>query len=168
MDIWPLTLMAHTLCLNVVLIFNSTRKIQHHSGLIVNFFCPFPASVPGQTPLAGHRFLWANPDLSPPLFRKKSTPPTSELVVGTQNAILIPVTTVSSDDRKQLRMVTCAGCGAKVFIPGDLQPLTTTPCSKCGFQIMMPMRLRQFELRAFLAAGGMGTVYRAFDTVLER
>ncbi|MDB6067972.1 MAG: Serine/threonine protein kinase [Pedosphaera sp.] len=65
-------------------------------------------------------------------------------------------------------MVTCGGCGAKVFIPGDLQPLSTTPCSKCGFQIMMPMRLRQFELRAFLAAGGMGTVYRAFDTVLER
>jgi serine/threonine protein kinase len=33
---------------------------------------------------------------------------------------------------------------------------------------MMPMRLRQFELRAFIAAGGMGAVYRAFDTVLER
>jgi serine/threonine protein kinase len=33
---------------------------------------------------------------------------------------------------------------------------------------MMPLRLRQFELRAFIASGGMGTVYRAFDTVLER
>jgi serine/threonine protein kinase len=33
---------------------------------------------------------------------------------------------------------------------------------------MMPMRLRQFELRAFIASGGMGTVYRAFDTALER
>ena len=33
---------------------------------------------------------------------------------------------------------------------------------------MMPMKLRQFELRAFIASGGMATVYRAFDTVLER
>jgi serine/threonine protein kinase len=65
-------------------------------------------------------------------------------------------------------MITCAGCGSKVFIPGDLQPLATTPCPKCGFQIMMPMKLRQFELRAFIASGGMGSVYRAFDTVLER
>lgn len=30
------------------------------------------------------------------------------------------------------------------------------------------MRLRQFELRSPIASGGMGTVYRAFDTVLER
>lgn len=65
-------------------------------------------------------------------------------------------------------MITCGGCGAKVFIPGDLQPLATTPCPKCGYQIMMPMKLRQFELRAFLASGGMATVYRAFDVVLER
>ena len=65
-------------------------------------------------------------------------------------------------------MVACAGCGAKVFIPGDLQPLASTPCPKCGFQIMMPMKVRQFELRAFIASGGMATVYRAFDTVLER
>src|ERR1700722_14417127 len=75
---------------------------------------------------------------------------------------------VTIDERKQLRMVTCTGCNAKVFIPGDLRPLSTTPCPKCSYQIMMPMRLRQFELRAFIAAGGMGAVYRAYDTVLER
>jgi serine/threonine protein kinase len=33
---------------------------------------------------------------------------------------------------------------------------------------MMPMQLRQFELRHAIASGGMGTVYRAFDTMLER
>ena len=65
-------------------------------------------------------------------------------------------------------MVTCPGCGAKVFIPGDLEPLTTVPCSKCGTELMMPMHLRQFELRAAIASGGMGTVYRAWDTMLER
>jgi serine/threonine protein kinase len=33
---------------------------------------------------------------------------------------------------------------------------------------MMPMMLRQFELQAVIGSGGMGRVYRAFDTVLER
>src|SRR5205809_7609554 len=65
-------------------------------------------------------------------------------------------------------MVSCAGCGAKVFISGDLPPLSTTPCTKCGNPVMMPMRLRQFELRDAIASGGMGTVYRAFDLMLER
>src|SRR5437763_9616442 len=65
-------------------------------------------------------------------------------------------------------MVTCGGCGAKVFISGDLPPLSTTPCTKCGNPVMMPMRLRQFELRDAIASGGMGTVYRAFDLMLER
>ncbi len=70
--------------------------------------------------------------------------------------------------QKPLRMVTCGGCGAKVFIPGDLAPLATTPCPKCKQKVMMPMLLRQFELRSPIASGGMGTVYRAFDTTLER
>jgi len=74
----------------------------------------------------------------------------------------------SNEVRKPLRMVTCSGCDAKIFISGDLTPLSTTPCTKCGHPIMMPMRLRQFELRDAIASGGMGTVYRAFDLMLER
>jgi serine/threonine protein kinase len=69
-----------------------------------------------------------------------------------------------------LRMVTCSNpdCGAKVFIPGDLPPLATEPCKRCGHPIMMPMQLRQFELRSKIASGGQGKVYRAFDNVLAR
>src|SRR5215831_15316937 len=67
-----------------------------------------------------------------------------------------------------LKMVTCSGCNTKVFISGDLPPLGTEPCKKCGHPIMMPLILRQFELRSVIASGGMGTVYRAFDMVLER
>jgi serine/threonine protein kinase len=67
-----------------------------------------------------------------------------------------------------LRMVTCGWCDAKVFIPGDLPPLGTEPCKKCGHPIMMPMMIRQFELRSVIGSGGMGTVYRAWDTTLER
>jgi serine/threonine protein kinase len=69
---------------------------------------------------------------------------------------------------KALKMVTCSSCETKVFIPGDLAPLATVSCSKCGHPIMMPMMLRQFELRSFVASGGNGTVYRGWDTVLER
>jgi serine/threonine protein kinase len=65
-------------------------------------------------------------------------------------------------------MVTCPGCDAKAFIPGDLPPLATEPCKRCGHSIMMPMQLRQFELRSKIASGGHGKVYRAWDTVLER
>lgn len=73
-----------------------------------------------------------------------------------------------STSDKPFRMVTCDWCDTKVFIPGDLPPLATTPCKKCGHPIMMPMRLRQFELRSVIASGGNGTVYRSWDEVLER
>jgi serine/threonine protein kinase len=69
---------------------------------------------------------------------------------------------------KPLKMVTCPECEAKVFIPGDLPPLSTEPCKRCGHSIMMPMQLRQFELRSKIASGGHGKVYRAWDSVLER
>jgi serine/threonine protein kinase len=73
-----------------------------------------------------------------------------------------------SETSRPLKMVTCPGCDAKTFIPGDLPPLATEPCKKCGHAIMMPLVLRQFELRSKIASGGMGTVYRAWDTTLER
>jgi eukaryotic-like serine/threonine-protein kinase len=69
---------------------------------------------------------------------------------------------------EQLQMVTCGWCETKVFVPSDLAPLTTVPCNKCGHSIMMPMQLRQFELRSIIGSGGMGNVYRGWDTMLER
>lgn len=69
---------------------------------------------------------------------------------------------------KSLKMVTCAHCGARSFISGALAPLEEAPCSKCGQALMMPMQLRQFELRSKIASGGMGSVYRAWDTTLGR
>src|SRR5438128_612513 len=73
-----------------------------------------------------------------------------------------------NESRKTLRMVACRGCGVKNFISSELAPLSTIPCTRCGYAIMMPMHLRQFELRDAIASGGMGTVYRAWDTMLER
>ena len=71
-------------------------------------------------------------------------------------------------DRAPLKMVTCSHCNTKVFISGDLRPLATESCKKCGHPIMMPLMLRQFELEGVIGSGGMGTVYRAMDTTLAR
>lgn len=65
-------------------------------------------------------------------------------------------------------MVPCAGCGARSFISNDLAPFETVPCSKCGHPLMLPVMMQHFELQSFVASGGMGSVYSAYDTVLER
>ncbi|MDB6055449.1 MAG: Serine/threonine protein kinase [Verrucomicrobiales bacterium] len=65
-------------------------------------------------------------------------------------------------------MVPCGACNAKNFIPGDLPPMETLPCTKCGHPVMIPVRMRQFELRAVIASGGMGTVFKAYDLALTR
>ncbi len=65
-------------------------------------------------------------------------------------------------------MVECGACRGKLFIPSDLQPFESIPCTKCGHPVLMPMTFRQFELRSIIASGGMGTVYRAWDLNLNR
>ncbi len=65
-------------------------------------------------------------------------------------------------------MVTCGRCKAKTFIPGNLAPFATVPCSKCDHPVMLPVMLHNFELRSVIASGGMGTVYCAYDVKLER
>lgn len=46
--------------------------------------------------------------------------------------------------------------------------LDTVACTKCGHPVILPTRIRQFELREVVASGGMGTVYRSMDVNLER
>jgi len=65
-------------------------------------------------------------------------------------------------------MVMCGRCKAKTFISGDLAPFATQECKKCGHPVMLPVMLRNFELRTIIASGGMGTVYTALDTKLQR
>ena len=73
-----------------------------------------------------------------------------------------------SDTSTQLRRAICGACKASNWIPGDLPPLETVACTKCGHPVIVPWRLRQFELREVIASGGMGTVYRTTDVMLER
>lgn len=85
-----------------------------------------------------------------------------------RNGYLETVPDSSSAVRKPLRLAICGACKANNWIPGDLAPLETVPCNKCGHPVIQPMRIRQFELREVIASGGMGTVYRSFDITLER
>ncbi len=65
-------------------------------------------------------------------------------------------------------MVACEACGVKNFIAPETPPLHIVACNRCGHAIMMPLQMRQFELRSIIGGGGMGTVYRSFDQALER
>jgi serine/threonine-protein kinase len=76
--------------------------------------------------------------------------------------------TQAPEARKSLRMSECGRCRSKNFIPGDLPQFATIDCSKCGHPVMLPVLMKQFELRSIIASGGMGTVFRAFDVKLER
>src|SRR5271155_1625336 len=69
---------------------------------------------------------------------------------------------------RPLKMVACGRCKTKTFISGDLAPFAMEPCKKCGHPVMLPVMLRNFELRTVIASGGMGTVYTAHDVKLLR
>ena len=67
-----------------------------------------------------------------------------------------------------MRRVPCERCGTATFIPANLGIFEYANCEKCGCAVMIPVKLDQFELRAVIGSGGMATVYRAHDEVLNR
>ena len=67
-----------------------------------------------------------------------------------------------------MQMVPCDRCGTPNFVPASLPKFQPMPCQDCRHPVITPVLLRQFELRSVIGSGGMATVYRAMDTVLER
>ncbi|MBG86773.1 MAG: serine/threonine protein kinase [Verrucomicrobiales bacterium] len=65
-------------------------------------------------------------------------------------------------------MVSCGKCEAKCFISSGLGAFETAECTKCGHPVMIPVQMRQFELREVIASGGMGTVFKSWDINLRR
>jgi eukaryotic-like serine/threonine-protein kinase len=64
-------------------------------------------------------------------------------------------------------ILSCPNCGAAIAA-ADAEPLARVPCPQCGQRVRVARSFDHFELLETLGTGGMGTVYMAHDSQLER
>src|SRR6266404_9324760 len=62
---------------------------------------------------------------------------------------------------------TCPACGMAIDT-SDAEPLVLVACPKCGEKIRVERTFDHFVVLETVGVGGMGTVYKARDTLLDR
>ncbi len=63
--------------------------------------------------------------------------------------------------------VACSKCQQHLDVTG-LAPFSKAQCPTCQTVLVVPMVIGNYQLRTPLGSGGMGTVYKAYDSTLQR
>ena len=61
----------------------------------------------------------------------------------------------------------CTACGAAMDV-SEVEPLSAVTCPECGAPTVISATIDHFELTDVIGHGGMGAVYKAHDTSLDR